>query len=148
MLFDYSQGFKDGYEKLIKEFYKLSPEECRNQIYTAAIKDLFSKKESEIMSNPEQIKHVECQCGQCIPGENPFLDPKYKARLEQCKSGTDAAKPTTDNWIHRSSGMLCKTCMWYVPKGSEKGRCRRHAPTLGGWPVLFPTDWCGDHKLA
>ena len=28
------------------------------------------------------------------------------------------------------------------------GRCRRHAPTMSGWPVMFPTDWCGDHKLS
>jgi len=27
------------------------------------------------------------------------------------------------------------------------GRCRRHAPTMSGWPVMFLTDWCGDHKL-
>lgn len=27
------------------------------------------------------------------------------------------------------------------------GRCRRHAPTMSGFPVVFDTDWCGDHKL-
>lgn len=27
------------------------------------------------------------------------------------------------------------------------GRCRRHAPTMSGWPVMFKSDWCGDHKL-
>lgn len=27
------------------------------------------------------------------------------------------------------------------------GRCRRHAPTLNGYPVVLPKDWCGDHKL-
>jgi len=27
------------------------------------------------------------------------------------------------------------------------GRCRRHAPTMNGYPVVFRTDWCGDHKL-
>jgi hypothetical protein len=57
--------------------------------------------------------------------------------------------------------MKCKTCMWFVPKartdakvagpaGEESpwlGRCRRRAPTLGGWPAVFETDWCGDHKL-
>jgi hypothetical protein len=26
-------------------------------------------------------------------------------------------------------------------------RCRKHAPTLGGWPAVYPDDWCGDHKL-
>lgn len=60
-----------------------------------------------------------------------------------------------DNWIHKSKTMLCKTCMYYVPKyGNEDydsvsklGRCRRHAPTMSGWPVMFESDWCGDHKL-
>lgn len=95
-----------------------------------------------------------------------------------------------DPWEHRSEGMRCSTCMWYVPKVGDlyavlqdgvrmpllpsphhvaqesadamrkayvaktfevvptKGRCRRHAPTMGGYPVVFPDDWCGDHKLA
>lgn len=67
-----------------------------------------------------------------------------------------------DPWAHRSAGMRCRTCMWYAPKappqdrapqlnelGSpvELGRCRRHAPTMNGYPVVYPTDWCGDHKL-
>ena len=53
----------------------------------------------------------------------------------------------TDNWINKSEGMLCSTCMYYVAKGIVNGRCRRHAPTMSGWPVMFATDWCGDHKL-
>jgi hypothetical protein len=60
-----------------------------------------------------------------------------------------------DPWIHRSSGMRCRTCIFYVEKVRERdgmteaplGRCRRHAPTMNGYPVVFPTDWCGDHKL-
>lgn len=27
------------------------------------------------------------------------------------------------------------------------GRCRRYAPTMNGYPVVFTHDWCGDHKL-
>jgi hypothetical protein len=27
------------------------------------------------------------------------------------------------------------------------GRCRRHAPTMKGFPAVFMSDWCGDHKL-
>ncbi len=27
------------------------------------------------------------------------------------------------------------------------GRCRRHAPTMNGYPVVFVNDWCGDHKV-
>jgi hypothetical protein len=53
----------------------------------------------------------------------------------------------TDNWKHRSAGMICKSCMWNAPKDGEVGRCRRHAPTMSGYPVVFNSDWCGDHKL-
>jgi hypothetical protein len=59
-----------------------------------------------------------------------------------------------DPWAHRSEGMRCKTCMWFVPKEQSEpalrtliGRCRRHAPTITGYPVVFVNDWCGDHKL-
>jgi hypothetical protein len=60
-----------------------------------------------------------------------------------------------DNWKHRSTGMKCRTCMWFVEKKTELtevevlpiGRCRRHAPTMSGYPVVYGTDWCGDHKL-
>jgi hypothetical protein len=51
-----------------------------------------------------------------------------------------------DPWKHRSKGMKCSTCMWFVEK-SVIGRCRRHAPTMSGYPVVYPEDWCGDHKL-
>jgi len=60
-----------------------------------------------------------------------------------------------DPWKHRSRSVRCATCLWYVQKakleGSKNiapiGRCRRHAPTMNGYPVVFETDWCGDHKL-
>ena len=58
----------------------------------------------------------------------------------------------TDPWKHRSRSMSCESCMWFVSKVStdgniKVGRCRRHAPTMNGYPVVFVTDWCGDHKL-
>jgi len=60
-----------------------------------------------------------------------------------------------DNWERRAESMLCRTCIWYVPKGREGyeamrapiGRCRRHAPAIAGFPAVYPTDWCGDHKI-
>lgn len=57
-----------------------------------------------------------------------------------------------DPWKHRGSGMLCTTCMYSVSKevigkATKVGRCRRHAPTMSGYPVIFDNDWCGDHKL-
>lgn len=57
-----------------------------------------------------------------------------------------------DPWKHRSSRMQCSGCIWFAEKKRDKGvtqigRCRRHAPTMNGYPVVFKTDWCGDHKL-
>jgi len=49
--------------------------------------------------------------------------------------------------------------MWFVQKATVAkpgepetgrgalGRCRRHAPTMNGYPATFESDWCGDHKL-
>ena len=57
-----------------------------------------------------------------------------------------------DNWKHRSKKMICGACMYYMAKVTDAGpgplgRCRRHAPTMQGFPAVFETDWCGDHKL-
>ena len=61
-----------------------------------------------------------------------------------------------DNWKHRSKRMKCSTCMWFAEKVKDGGqsieakpfgRCRRHAPTMNGFPAVFGDDWCGDHKL-
>ena len=60
-----------------------------------------------------------------------------------------------DPWKHRSQGMRCASCMWFVAKAAPGakvgaltlGRCRRHAPTMSGYPAVFEHDWCGDHKL-
>lgn len=38
--------------------------------------------------------------------------------------------------------------MWFVDKELGIGRCRRHAPTMSGYPVVMVDDWCGDHKLS
>lgn len=72
-----------------------------------------------------------------------------------------------DPWKHRSEGMRCGTCVHYVRKSSaaspepcgggwkavrdhsepEIGRFCRRAPTMNGFPVVYPTDWCCDHRL-
>lgn len=63
-----------------------------------------------------------------------------------------------DPWRHRSTMMKCRTCMAFVVKELSKphpptvlmvrlGRCRRHAPTMNGFPAVYENDWCLDHKL-
>ena len=68
--------------------------------------------------------------------------------------GAFAKQAVQDPWKHRSAGMKCMTCIWFVPKertvslgNSSVGRCRRHAPTMNGYPVVYMTDWCGDHRI-
>jgi len=68
---------------------------------------------------------------------------------ESAECGVDVKE---DHWKHRTKGMSCARCMWFVEKISDKGntglgRCRKHAPTMGGYPAVFLNDWCGDHKL-
>ncbi len=91
---------------------------------------------------------------------SPTSDAQYTDAVPGAEVRAHSADKATlpmagnDPWLHRSAGMRCRTCMFYVPKvGSEYdkhpeiGRCRRHAPTMGGYPAVFPTDWCGDHKV-
>lgn len=76
---------------------------------------------------------------------------------QQKQINSAVAKQAIDPWIHRSSGMRCRTCMWFVGKepqaltvtlkSQEVGRCRRHAPSMNGYPVVYMTDWCGDHRI-
>jgi hypothetical protein len=78
-------------------------------------------------------------------------DPK-----EQALKNEQPSTNHRDPWRHRSAGMRCRTCMWFVLKSEDGrsirreggiGRCRRRSPTMGGFPVVFEADWCGDHKL-
>lgn len=47
-----------------------------------------------------------------------------------------------DNWKNKVQEMQCRTCAFYV-----QFRCRRNAPTIHGFPPVYPTDWCGNHRL-
>jgi len=78
---------------------------------------------------------------------------------EKCCAGQAALAGSpefvSDPWKHRCAGMRCMTCMWFVAKetnritarDNEIGRCRRHCPSMGGYPVVKSQDWCGDHRL-
>lgn len=80
---------------------------------------------------------------------------KKKSTAEEIHTAAKVAKPAEleeDNWEHRSIHMRCKTCMSYAGKASKSGiiklgRCKHNAPTMSGFPVVFPTDWCGEHKI-
>lgn len=98
---------------------------------------------------------VECDYCRARPMGSPLCETLYCRVRGSHREAYREIK--ADPWKHRSEGMKCSTCMWYVPKvkaGQEVplfyhrlGRCRRHAPTMNGYPVVFTDDWCGDHKL-
>lgn len=52
---------------------------------------------------------------------------------------------TKDNWDKNAHPtQTCATCHSYI-----NFRCRRHAPAgQEGWPAVFPTDFCMDHKMS
>jgi hypothetical protein len=55
--------------------------------------------------------------------------------------------PWIDPWL--TTDPRCQTCKYHVVsvEGNPKGRCRRHAPTVEGYPMTYTfEDWCGDHK--
>ncbi len=85
-----------------------------------------------------------------------FIASNSKEKTMTENPNQESVAKKADPWKHRSEGMSCATCMWSVAKvvrssqgenPSILGRCRRRAPTLNGYPAIFATDWCGDHKL-
>lgn len=86
-------------------------------------------------------------------------DPPALYLVDPLAEGFDSprvAPQAEDPLAHRSAKMRCESCMYFVEKQTAPvgvkplvafGRCRRHAPTMGGWPAVYGTDWCGDHKL-
>jgi len=85
--------------------------------------------------------HFSFKCPEADSGD--FLSVKANTR----KNINKIFEESKDPWKHRSQGMRCSTCMWFAPKSEAIGRCRRHAPTMNGYPAVYTTDWCGDHKV-
>ena len=53
-----------------------------------------------------------------------------------------------DKW-DQLTGYCCGTCRHFSPKEGNIGRCRRNAPTMSGFPVVYAdSDFCGEHKLG
>ena len=44
----------------------------------------------------------------------------------------------------------CDTCHWfegYREDELELGECHNNSPTtIGGFPQVYPDNWCGDHR--
>lgn len=52
-----------------------------------------------------------------------------------------------DNWVAGAERHTCKFCLWFKPKTNGLGRCIFNAPTIKGFPAVYETDTCGQHKL-
>lgn len=86
-----------------------------------------------------------------------MTEAEYRAKyIEPTRVPGPEGLYAADPWKHRHTRMRCGTCMWWVEKELEEeaiqrvnplGRCRRHAPAMGGFPATFAADYCGDHKL-
>lgn len=62
---------------------------------------------------------------------------------------TASVVPTVDDPWRDQRTFVCGTCRHFRAKTRPKGRCRRQAPTLQGYPVVFEFELgCGEHKLA
>jgi len=91
------------------------------------------------------------QCKKC----KAEVSVTYGLNTNLCQACFSGSSQPTDNWKHRSKGMLCGSCMFFVEKVTTVtqkethiiGRCRRNAPTMNGFPAVFSDDWCGNHKL-
>lgn len=66
------------------------------------------------------------------------------------------APPTTNapnpKWITKMPDRTCENCAAFLhyADGSNRGECRRRAPTLCGegdaaWPIIARFDWCAEH---
>jgi hypothetical protein len=69
--------------------------------------------------------------------------------LEEFLGKSQEPPQPTDNWADLST-LACSTCRFFVVKEPlmRVGRCRRHSPSMEGYPVVYERDWCGDHKLG
>lgn len=107
-----------------------------------------SRLTSRLRSTLEAVNHL--QHGQAVREPPQSSNHKSNPMVHPGQGGV--VNPKRDNWADRTYKMRCNTCIFFVPKSAEGrkndiGRCRRRAPTVDGFPVVFLTDWCGDHKL-
>ena len=74
------------------------------------------------------------------------LKPQDNPTSYGCEEQTTLARPKDNSTpgLGDSAGSQCRSCMYYL-----NARCRRHAPKgQEGWPAVYGTDYCGDHKIA
>ena len=150
---------KIGYKKGFPEKVWMAQRKCGHRACDGSLKCLYDAPEFKCRTCGylTRFNSGDGQCGLCY--EITFHNQELKKKGEQMKSEQKAAVTEAradDLWKQRNATMRCTSCMYFVEKEMKNtpdsfemwvGRCRRHSPTLNGWPVIRGGDWCGDHKL-
>ena len=55
--------------------------------------------------------------------------------------------PPASQMKQTAQPIRCDGCKWFTPSNGMAGNCRKKSPTETGFPVVFVSDWCGDHVL-
>lgn len=156
---------KEKMKESMKPILEQSIEQMKNNSFNQEnVQQKIQEMIFEVINKGRTVEEVIDEFISTIP-DDPSVDKnKIKSDLTiMMNQAIDAYKQTTTNnnssevnkidldpWKHRTDHMKCKTCLWFVLKevqNSRVGRCRRHAPTMNGYPVVFINDWCGDHKI-
>ncbi len=107
----------------------------------------------------DRWERAQREIGATIEHEGPIQVVEYIRKGRAAVRGAVTKLDVEAPWADKTT-LACQTCQYYSAQHEEaagvdaagmlryKGRCRRHAPTLTGYPVVFPLDWCGDHKLG
>lgn len=137
---------KKRWEKGLKVERNEEREEASTPLSKAELKSAGERERTESLNEPVHSPAYGYT-------ENPVPSLATNPVAELAAGALSAVQ--MDNWKHRSKGMLCATCMFFVEKLTTAiqpedrciGRCRRRAPTMNGFPVIYSSDWCGDHKI-
>lgn len=96
-------------------------------------------KYSDVLKLAEEVTKYRIE----LQKENKSL----KVTLSELVGLDSKQKGSSDLWANLNT-YKCGTCRFYVPKDEALGRCRRNAPTMMGYPVVYENDWCGEHKMG
>ena len=153
----YNPGLRRNMNTPILKYFTYSHLPDHLQMVSKPIAELAMSLDAELPAGPEKSAGLR----KLLEAKDCFVRcALWSVLVEVLKEADEPDDP----WAHRSKGMRCVTCMWFVEKPAMQtcrsqeqsepvslsaplGRCRRHCPTMTGYPAVFGCDWCGDHKL-
>lgn len=85
-----------------------------------------------------------------MSGPNPNDYPGASVRaLAEVTPQSERAASTCSECAHYDAhmkGRLDDDTGQYVFERQPRGNCRRFPPSVDGWPIVVPIDWCGEWK--